>query len=240
MNMELEYPADVIEARVRSGRNISETERWLSIAAGTAMALYGISRGRGRGWILAALGGMLVQRGASGHCHTYDFLGISTAGTGTDTRQALGGSRGVNVEERVIINRPAGEIYRFWRNLENLPRFMSHLESVECITDTLSRWRAEGPGHTTVEWNAEIINEIENSLIAWRSLEGSEVVSAGSVHFEPSGAGRTRVRVRLQYSPPGGKAGAALARLVGKDAATEIREDLKRFKQMIESEAKRV
>jgi uncharacterized membrane protein len=240
MNMELEYPADVVDARVPPGRNISETERWVSIAAGTAMALYGISRGRGRGWILAAFGGWLVQRGASGHCHTYEFLGISTAGTSTDTRQALGGSRGVHVEERVVINRPAGEIYRFWRNLENLPRFMSHLESVERITDTLSRWRAEGPGHTTVEWNAEIINEIENSLIAWRSLEGADVVSAGSVHFEPYGGGRTRVRVRLQYSPPGGKAGAALARLVGKDAATEIREDLKRFKQMIESEAKRV
>ena len=241
MNMELEYPADVIEARVRSGRNISEAERWLSIAVGTAMALYGISRGRGRGWILAAFGGLLVQRGASGHCHTYDFLGISTAGTGTDTRQALGGSRGVNVEERVIINRPATEIYGFWRNLENLPRFMSHLESVERITDTLSRWRAEAPGGTTVEWNAEIINEVENSLIAWRSLEESDVVSAGSVRFEPAGQRRTLVRVRLQYSPPGGKAGAAIAKLMGKDAATQIREDLKRFKQMIESgDAKRV
>jgi uncharacterized membrane protein len=235
MNMELEYPTDVIEARVRSGRNISEAERWLSIAAGTAMALYGISRGPRRGWILAAFGGLLVQRGASGHCHTYDFLGISTAGTGTDTRHALGGSRGVNVEERVIINRPATEIYGFWRNLENLPRFMSHLESVERITETLSRWRAEAPGGTTVEWNAEIINEVENSLLAWRSLEGSDVVSAGSVRFEPAGQRRTLVRVRLQYSPPGGKAGAAIATLMGKDAATQIREDLMRFKQMIES-----
>ena len=235
MNMELEYPADAIDRRVRSGRNISEMERWMSIAAGTGLALYGMSRRRGRGWVLAALGGMLVQRGASGHCHTYDLFGINTAGTGTDTRRALGGSRGVNVEERVIINRPREELYRFWRNLENLPRFMSHLESVERITDTLSRWRAEGPGRTTVEWNAEIINEVEHSIIAWRSIEGSDVVSAGSVHFDPAGAGRTLVRVRLQYSPPGGTAGAALAKLMGKDAATQIREDLMRFKQMTES-----
>ena len=235
MNMELEYPADAIDRRVRSGRNISEMERWMSIAAGTGLALYGMSRRRGRGWVLAALGGMLVQRGASGHCHTYDLFGINTAGTGADTRRALGGSRGVNVEERVIINRPREELYRFWRNLENLPRFMSHLESVERITDTLSRWRAEGPGHTTVEWNAEIINEVEHSIIAWRSIEGSDVVSAGSVHFDPAGAGRTLVRVRLQYSPPGGTAGAALAKLMGKDAATQIREDLMRFKQMTES-----
>jgi uncharacterized membrane protein len=235
MNMDLEYPADAVERRVRSGRNISELERWMSIAGGTALALYGMSRRRGSGWVLAALGGLLVQRGTSGHCHTYDLFGINTAGTGSDTRQALGGSRGVNVEERVTINRPREELYRFWRNLENLPRFMSHLESVERITDTLSRWRAEGPGGTTVEWNAEIINEVENSIIGWRSIEGSDVVSAGSVHFEPLGTGRTVVRVRLQYSPPGGKAGAAIARLMGKDAATEIREDLLRFKQMTES-----
>ena len=241
MNMELEYPVDVMEARVRSGRNISEIERWMSIAAGAALALYGMSRRRGGGWMLAALGGMLVQRGASGHCHTYDLFGINTAGPRSDTRHALGGSRGVNVEERVIINRPREELYRFWHNLENLPRFMSHLESVEQITDTLSRWRAEGPAGTTVEWNAEIINDIENSIIAWRSLEGSDVVSAGSVHFDPAGRGRTLVRVRLQYSPPLGKAGAAIAKLMGRDAATQIREDLLRFKQMIESgDAKRV
>ena len=241
MNMELEYPADAVERGVRSGRNISEIERWMSIAAGTTLALYGMSRRRGRGWVLAALGGMLVQRGTSGHCHTYDLFGINTAGTGGDTRRALGGSRGVNVEERVIVNRPREELYRFWRNLENLPRFMAHLESVERITDTLSRWRAEGPGGTTVEWNAEIINEVEHSLIAWRSIEGSDVVSAGSVHFEPAGTGRTLVRVRLQYSPPGGKAGAAIAKLMGKDAATEIRDDLMRFKQLIDSgDAKRV
>jgi uncharacterized membrane protein len=220
---------------VRSGRNISEFERWMSIAGGTALALYGISRRRAGGWVLAAFGGLLVRRGTSGHCHTYDLFGINTAGTGSDTRQALGGSRGVNVEERVIINRPREELYRFWRNLENLPRFMSHLESVERVTDTLSRWRAEAPGGTTVEWNAEIINEVENSIIGWRSIEGSDVVSAGSVHFEPAGAGRTLVRVRLQYSPPGGKAGAAIAKLMGKDAATQIRDDLMRFKQMVES-----
>jgi uncharacterized membrane protein len=224
-----------VEARVRSGRNISEIERWTSIAAGTALAMYGMSRRPGRGWVLAALGGWLVQRGASGHCHTYDLFGINTAEPRSDTRRALGGPRGVNVEERVIINRPREELYRFWRNLENLPRFMSHLESVERMTETLSRWRAEGPAGTTVEWNAEIINDVENSIIAWRSLEGSDVVSAGSVHFDPAGPVRTLVRVRLQYSPPLGKAGAAIAKLMGSDAATQIREDLLRFKQMIES-----
>ena len=238
--LELQFPGDVREERIRQGRNISEAERWVSMAAGAGLALYGLTRGRAGGWVLAGLGGLLVQRGASGHCHTYQLLGLNTAGTGEDTRQALGGSSGVIVEETVVINRPVSELYRFWRNLENLPRFMTHLESVERITDTLSRWRAKAPAGTTVEWNAEIINEVPDQVIGWRSIEGSDVVSAGSVHFEPAGGGATRVRVRLQYSPPGGKLGDAVARLLGSDAATQIRQDLKRFKTTIEAETPKV
>ena len=185
--------------------------------------------------MLAAFGGLLVRRGASGHCHTYELFGINTAGTGQDTRHALGGNAGVIVDESVTINQPVEMLYRFWRNLENLPRVMRHLDSVERITDTLSRWRAKGPANTSVEWNAEIINEVANKLIAWQSIEGSDVVSAGSVNFHDLGAGRgTRVRVRLQYNPPGGKVGAAIVKLVGSDAATEIREDLQQFKHMVE------
>ena len=234
MNMEIEFPADVQERRVRGGFNISGAERWGSMAAGAALALYGLTRRRGGGLAVAALGGLLFQRGATGHCHVYQALGVNTAGTGEDTRQALGGSSGTHVDETIVINRPVGELYRFWRSLENLPRFMHHLESVERVTDTLSRWRAHGPAGTSVEWNAEIINEVPDKLIGWRSIEGSDVVSAGSVNFEGSSRG-TRLRVRMQYSPPGGKVGAAVARLMGSDAATEIRDDLRRLKQMLEA-----
>lgn len=233
--MDLEFPGDAQEARVRSGNNISDLEKWISIAAGSALALYGLARARKNSWPLALLGGMLIQRGATGHCHVYEALGINTAGTGDDTRRALGGEAGVNVEESVTINRPIEDLYRFWCNLENLPRFMQHLESVERLTDTLSRWRAKGPAGTTVEWTAEIINEVPNQVIGWRSIEGSDVVSAGSVNFDEVNPGRTQVRVKLQYSPPGGKIGAALAKLVGGDAATEIREDLQRLKQLVEA-----
>jgi len=198
------------------------------------LAAYGLTRGRKGGWAIAGLGALLVRRGMTGHCHTYQALGLNTAGTGEDTRQALGGPAGVIVEESVLISRPISELYRFWRNLENLPRFMSHLESVERITDTLSRWRAKAPAGTTVEWNAEIINEVPDQVIGWRSIEGSDVVSAGSVNFDEAGRG-TRVRVRLQYSPPGGKLGDAVARLIGSDAATQIRQDLQRFKQLVEA-----
>ena len=197
------------------------------------MTAYGLTRRRASGFALAGLGALLFRRGMTAHCDVYQSLGMNTA-SNDDTRRALGGSAGVIVEESVTINRPISEIYRFWRNLENLPRFMSHLDSVERITDTLSRWRAKGPAGTTVEWNAEIINEVTDQVIGWRSIEGSDVVSAGSVHFEPAGAG-TRVRVRLQYSPPGGKVGDAVARLMGSDAATQIRHDLQRFRDLLET-----
>jgi uncharacterized membrane protein len=235
MSMDVEFQGDVHEPRVQSWHNISEVERWTSMAAGTALALYGLSRRNPRGWMLTAFGGLLLRRGMRGHCDVYDALGVSTARRDSDTRRYLGGSRGVNVEERVTINRRPSEVYGFWRNLENLPRFMQHLESVERITETLSRWKARGPAAATLEWNAEIINEIPNKLLAWRSIEGSEVITAGSVHFDEAGRGRTRVRVRLQYSPPGGKTADAVARWLGSDAATEIREDLQHFKQMLES-----
>ena len=233
--MDLEFPGDVQEARVRSGANISDLEKWISLAAGAGLTFYGVSRARRNGWLIAALGGMLLERGATGHCRVYEAFNVNTAGTKDDTRRALGGNAGVSVEESVVINRPVEELYRFWRNLENLPRFMRHLESVERITDTLSRWRALGPAGTVVEWTAEIINEVANKVIGWRSIEGSEVISAGSVNFEANAPAQARVRVRLQYSPPGGKVGVVFARLMGRDAATEIREDLQRFKQLVEA-----
>jgi uncharacterized membrane protein len=234
--MVMQFPEDVREARVRAGQNINEAERWVSMAAGVGLAAFGISRRNPAGWALAGVGALLFRRGVTGHCDVYNMAGINTAGGASDTRAQLGGAAGVIVEESITINRPIEELYRFWRNLENLPRVMHHLESVERITDTLSRWRAKGPVGMDLEWNAEIINEVANQVIGWQSIEGSDVVSAGSVNFDDAGPGRgTRVRVRLQYSPPGGKIGAAVARFLGRDAATEIREDLRRFKQIVET-----
>lgn len=235
MNVELVFPEDASEIAARSGRNISDVEKWVSIAAGAGLALYGLSRQNRRRWMMAGLGGLLLRRGITAHCDVYEAFGWNTAVSPDDTRAALAGPRGVNVLEQVTISRSLEELYRFWRNLENLPHFMRHLESVERITDTISHWRAKGPAGVRVEWDAEIYNEVPNKLIAWRSLEGADVVSAGSVNFDRV-AGGTRVSVNLQYSPPMGKVGAAVARLFGADARTEIRKDLLRFKQMLETE----
>jgi uncharacterized membrane protein len=236
MNMELTFPDDASEGHARSDRNLSDVERWASIVAGAGLAVYGLSRLKRNGWMHAGLGALFLHRGVTAHCNVYEALGMNTAANPSDTRAALRGSRGVNVLESVTINRPVAELYRFWRNLENLPQFMRHLDSVEKVTDTISHWKAKGPAGMSVEWDGEIYNEVPNQLIAWRSLEGADVVSAGSVNFDAAAGGRgTRVTVHLQYSPPGGKLGAAVAKLFGRDAETEIREDLRRFKQLVEA-----
>jgi len=236
VEMDMAFPGDVEDARARSERNLSGFERWASLAAGTGLAIYGLTRLKHRGWLYAALGGFLLRRGVTAHCDVYEAIGVNTYGASTDTRAALRGARGTRVLESVTINRPVSELYRFWRNLENLPQFMRHLESVERLTDTISRWRARGPAGSIIEWDAEINNEVPDQVIGWRSLDNAEVVSAGSVNFDDAGQGRgTRVTVHLQYSPPGGKVGASIAKLFGRDAETEIREDLRRFKQLVET-----
>src|SRR5262249_12812693 len=153
-----------------------------------------------------------------------------------DTRIALSGARGVNIEEAVTINRPAEELYAFWRDFQHLPLFTQNLVSVHEIDACHSHWVAKGPAGTTVSWDAEIINEIPCELIAWRTLHGSAVVHAGSVHFTAFASRRgTAVRVRMQYNPPAGKLGHAVASLFGQDAAHTIREDLRRFKRLLEA-----
>jgi len=144
--------------------------------------------------------------------------------------------RGVKLEEAVTINRSPEELYQFWRNFENLPRFMHHVKSVQNLGDGRSHWVVEGPMGITVEWAAEIVNEVENEVIGWRSLPNSLVDHAGSVHFNPLPAGRgTEVKVVLKYDPPGGQTGHWAAKFLGEDPKKQIKEDLSHFKQLIEA-----
>jgi uncharacterized membrane protein len=223
--------------------NVGRTERLLSMAAGGALAAYGLKRRSTPGAAAALAGAALLYRGATGHCDVYEAMGMQRAtgkGTGmiadrhSDTRQQLGGSRGIHVEHSVTISRPIAEVYRFWRNFENLPRFMRHLQSVTVREGGISHWVARAPAGTTVAWDARIINEIENKLIGWQSLEGSTISTAGSVNFDETEHG-TRVRIHLQYSPPGGKFGAAIAKIFREEPNLQIREDLRRFKALMEA-----
>jgi uncharacterized membrane protein len=160
---------------------------------------------------------------------------LSAGGEQRDQRLASR-SQAVHVERVTTVSRPIEDVYQFWKNFENFPRFMRHLESVQVTGNRRSRWCATGPAGMRVEWEAETIRDDENEWIAWRSLEGSDVQNSGSVRFTRApGARGTEVRVQLQYTPPGGALGRSFAWLFGEEPDQQIHEDLHRFKQLMET-----
>jgi uncharacterized membrane protein len=200
--------------------NTSETERWASLIGGGALVLFGLSQRSLRGALLAAAGGGLAARG----------LGIGEELKLPDMPQSI------KVEKTVTINKPADELYRFWRDFENLPRFMKHLKYVKVIDESRSHWIASAPMGQSLEWDAEIVREEENRLIAWASVAGAEVENSGFVRFQPGPEGRgTEVKVVLEYNPPGGAITATVAKLFGEAPQQQIADDLGRFKQFMET-----
>ena len=200
----------------RSSRRIGNMAlpRWGALIGGSALAIYGLSRWSKSGAAMAAAGGLLV----------------------------FGGSRissepaEIHAESSFTVNVSPEEAYRFWTNLENLPRFMSHLESVRKVDDRRSEWIARGPMQLRIKWNAEIVDQRENEWIVWRSDPNIAFRNSGSVQFLPAPGNRgTEVTVALQYMPPAGPVGKAFARLFGKDPSQAIYEDLRHFKQLIEA-----
>jgi|SRR5688572_2509632 len=212
--------------------NISATGRLVSTIAGGALAVAGYQRSNRA---LGVLGMGLIARGASGWCPVTAAIDPDAQNDTETTKRHLGGSRGVIVEDAITIYRPVSEVYSYWRNLENLPRFMEHLEEVRVTDRFHSHWVARGPLGVMVDWDAEIINDIPPTLLSWKSIGQSDVVSAGSVRFKPSGEHATQVLVKLQYDPPAGKLGATVAWLFGDDPQHQIAEDLRRFKQLLET-----
>ena len=216
--------------------NVGKTERLVSGLAAAAVAAVALRRKRLRP-LLIPLAANLISRAVTGRCPVNRAIGRNSArgGRGSPVASVRRGE-GIKVEKSVTVNRPAAEVYRFWRNFENLPRFMDHLESVIVIDETRSRWAAKAPAGTKVEWDATIHNEIEDELIAWRSLPGADVNNAGSVHFMPSEDGSTtEVLVVLSYEPPAGKLGATVAKLLGEEPSKQVEDDLRRFKQVMEA-----
>lgn len=135
----------------------------------------------------------------------------------------------------VTVNKTPQEVYDFWRGLERLPRFMQHLESVEWLDERTTRWRAKAP-MGRVGWDAELVDDVRGERIAWRSLPGATVPNEGSVDLRPAPGGRgTEVRVHLTYSVPGGRVGRGFARLLGEEPHQQVEDDLRRFKQVLET-----
>jgi uncharacterized membrane protein len=211
---------------------LTDAEKWLALGTGVALLIVGASRRRTAvGAIAAATSAPLLYRGLTGRWPVTNGHSPQEV-----SRRALSGYRGVHVQESIRLEVPIAEAYAFWRRLENLPRIMMHLERVTETSPKTSHWVATGPAGLSVEWDAEIINEVENGVLGWRSLPDSDIVTAGSVNFDRVRGGRsTQVSVHLQYAPPAGKAGAFIASLFGREPSQTIREDLRHFKQLLEA-----
>jgi uncharacterized membrane protein len=218
-----------------SRNNVGATEGWLSLIIGGGLLLYGVTQRSRNGFLPLVAAGALIYRGATGHCAIYELAGIDTSeskrpGVSVPHRE------GIKVQRSILVNKSPEELYGFWRNPENLPRFMSHLTSVRASDDRRSQWRMKSLAGTEFEWVAEIVNDKPDELIAWRTLEGADMDHAGSVHFERAPGNRgTDVRVVMEYRPPAGKLGVAMARLFGEEPEQIVGEDLRRFKQLMET-----
>ncbi|HEX2075501.1 MAG TPA: SRPBCC family protein [Geodermatophilus sp.] len=148
------------------------------------------------------------------------------------------GSRAVEVTAATTVNKPPQEVYRYWRDLEHLPSFMAHVREVRTLDGDgrRSHWVAEAPGRRTVAWDAEVVEDRPGELIRWQSLPGADIPNAGSVEFRPAPGGRgTEVRLQLAYAQPGGRLGKAAAKLLGEAPDQQVRDDLSRFKQVLET-----
>lgn len=229
-----------------TAHNVARAERIGSVALGAALVTLGLRRRDPAGVAAAILGGAFVARGASGHCPVYHAIGVSTGssdailgasrGDVTSRAATVNARKAIKVERAVTIEADRRTLYAFWRDFANLPRFMEHLVSVRVDSPTRSHWVAKAPAGRTVEWDAEIINEIDGNLIAWKSAADAEVPNAGSVHFSDAPGGRgTIVKVVMDVEPPAGRLGAVIARLFGEDPDRDVREDLRKFKQLMET-----
>jgi uncharacterized membrane protein len=216
--------------------NMGAIDRSIAGVLGAGLIGFGATRRTLPSMIASIAGGSaFLAMSATGYCPLYHALTIDNGRKGT-AQPADYYNEGIHVVVSYVIAKQPQELFQFWRNFENLPKFMTHLKSVTCQGPTRSHWVAKGPAGIDVEWDAEIINEEPNRLISWRTVGEPDVDSAGTVLFVPAAESRgARVHVNLDYIPPAGRIGKAIAKIFGDDPAQLIRDDLRRFKQLMES-----
>ena len=214
--------------------NVGSTERLFSDIGGVALVGFGLKRGGLEGGIMALIGAGLLYRGITGHCEVYKALNMNTASK-PSAEQAPNVHHGVKIQKTVTIERTPAECYAAFRDFENLPRFMTHLQSVKSKGGNVYHWTVKAP-MGTVSWNAEIIKDTPGEFFSWKSLEGAMIANAGSVRFEssPDGLG-TLMSVEVNYEPPAGFIGVAIAKLFGEEPEHQIAEDLLHFKHVMDS-----
>ena len=214
---------------VTTSVNVGKAERIISALGGAAISAIGLSRKTPLGIGLAVAGGYLIYRGASGNCPINSVIGRNSA--------ASNEGETVEIVEYITVNKPRHEVYNFWRKLSNLPLFMKHIEEVTELDEYKSSWRAQIPGNVgTISWEAEIIEQEQNVLLAWRSLPGATVDNAGRVEFKDApGDQGTEVRAIISYRAPAGAIGKQLASLLNPVFGKIIKEDIRGFKQYLET-----
>ena len=200
-------------------RRWSPAQRALAGAGGAAMAMYGYLRGGAKGAAMCALGGVLVTRATSNE-------------TLSDTLRG----HGILVEKSLLVDAPVERVFSYWRDLSNLPQWMSHVREVRNLGGDRYHWVVDGPAGVPVEWESELLNYVENREMTWHTVGDSQVGNVGRIRFEPEEGG-TRIHVQMRYMPPGGVVGHAVAKFFGADPRTEMDEDLARMKATIETGA---
>lgn len=220
----------LIRYRPFSGEvNVGTMERAVSLVAGGLMMALGARRHATSAIPLEALGGYLAWRGATGHCPLYAAVQLDSAETPIPSAEVV-------VQRSITIAASPRQVYDFWRDVENLPRFMKHLESVSLVDGRRSRWVAHGPFGRTYEWEAEVVEDIPGEMISWKTTETSPLHHRGSIWFKEAPGGRgTEVRAVLSYRAPGGKLGAGVALFTGEEPGQQLRTDLFRLKQILET-----
>jgi uncharacterized membrane protein len=204
--------------------NVSNTERIISAVAG-GLILYHTIKKHKAGSLLLLGGGYLLYRAVTGHCSVYAMR-----------EERPQGSKNINIRTSVVVNRPRSEVYSFWRHLENLPLFMKHLESVREIDDRTSSWVAKLPGGLgMLHWNAEIVKDVKDSELSWRSLPDASVENAGKVNFSDTPSRGTRIDVMITYRAPLGMIGEEVSRMMTPATRHSIRKDIVGFKHFMEN-----
>jgi uncharacterized membrane protein len=208
--------------------NVGKTERILSVVAGTVLATLAIrSLQRTSGKTMGGISLFLLKRGVTGYCEVNTLLKRNTVEKKASAIEA-------NVT--FTINKPREEVYAFWRNFENLPRFMHHLKDVEVLDEKTSSWTAKlAGGLGTVSWQAVLEEEAVNSFLSWSSLSGSSIDNAGEVRFiDARGNEGTEVQAKISYRLPAGDLGTLAGKMVNPVVENMIREDLRRLKNLLE------
>jgi uncharacterized membrane protein len=193
-------------------------QHWGALVGGGALAVLGLTRRSSIGWAMAAAGGALA------------YSGLRSA-NGTPQSQ-----RRPELDSNILVNASPEDAFRFWRDLENAPRYMNHIESVNMLDDRRSQWTAVGPMGAKLHWTAEITDEREGEYIAWRSLPGSDLSVSGRVEFKQAPGERgTEVRSTMQYAVANRALRSAASGFVGRQAKFFMRQDLRRFKALLET-----